>query len=76
MEKLSNSKNRWKNPYTYIGIVGIVLTACGVDASTFTTWGALFDSLEKFISNPFLIGTVIMALVGNYNNPTTSGLRD
>lgn len=73
---MKKSTNRWKNPWFWVGIIGVVLTACGVDASTFTTWGALGRGFIDFIQNPFLIGTVCMALLGNYVDPTTGGLKD
>jgi phi LC3 family holin len=70
------TSNRWRNPWLWVGVIGVILTACGVDASTFTTWTALGTGFIHFISNPFMIGTVVMALLGTYVDPTTGGLKD
>ena len=76
MEKISNSKNRWKNVWTYIGIIGVIGTALNVSASNLTSWPLLWKSIMDFVSNPYLIITVVMALAGTYVNPTTGGLKD
>lgn len=73
---MKKSNNRWKNVWFYVGIIGVILTALGVDAQTLTSWTALGESCLNFISNPFAIGTVIMALLGAYVDPTTGGLKD
>lgn len=73
---MKKSNNRWKNPWFYVGIIGVILTAIGVDGSTFTTWGAVVKGFMDFIQNPFLIGSVVMALLGAYVDPTTGGLKD
>ena len=54
---MKKSNNRWKNPWFYVGIIGVILTAIGVDGSTFTTWGAVAKGFMDFIQNPFLIGS-------------------
>lgn len=74
--KNKKSINRIKNPWFWVGIIGIILTACGVDASTFTTWGALWQGVLDLFQNPFMIATTIMALLGAYVDPTTGGLKD
>lgn len=67
---------RFKNPYFWISVVALFLTALGVDPSALTSWdsvGQLFLDLAK---NPFLIGTALVALVGVFFDPSTGGLRD
>lgn len=71
-----NWKVRAKNPYFWIGLVGMFLCAIRVDASTLTSWGALLDSLKAFITNPYLIGAVVVAAVGYITDPTTAGFSD
>lgn len=29
---------RFKNPYFWVGLLGVIFTAMGVDATTLTTW--------------------------------------
>ena len=69
-------KNRIKNPYFWIGIIGIVLTAMGVNAETFTTWQAVADALLALIKNPYLLGSVAIAVLGVFVDPSSSGLND
>lgn len=71
-----NWKVRAKNVWFWVGLVAMFFCAIGIDASTLTSWGALLDSLKDFISNPFLIGTVIVALFGYVQDPTTAGFGD
>lgn len=71
-----NWKVRIKNPWFWIGLVGVVLSAMGVSPETLTSWGAVLDMLVDFISNPFMIFTVGAAIVGVFFDPTTDGLGD
>ena len=38
-------KKRMKNPYFWIGLIGVILTAVGVDAETLTTWEAVWNAV-------------------------------
>ena len=71
-----NWKVRVKNPYFWIGLVGVVLTAMGVSPEMFTSWSAVGNQLLEFVSNPFMIGSVIVAVLGVLVDPTTTGLSD
>lgn len=71
-----NWKVRIKNPYFWIGLLGIVLSAMGVSADMFTSWGAVVEQAKALISNPYMIGSVIMALLGAILDPTTAGITD
>ena len=68
--------NRFKNIGFWIGIIGVVLTATGIEPSTLTSWNVLFDSLMEVIKNPYMIATIIMAVVGVFTDPTTPGIKD
>lgn len=67
---------RFKNVYFYIGIIGLFLTATGVNPQTLTSWQALFDMLKAFFSNPYMIASFVMALIGIIVDPTTKGWKD
>lgn len=67
---------RLKNPYFWIGLLGVILTAMGVEPSTLTSWTAVINSLKSFISNPYMIVSVIVAVLGVINDPTTKGITD
>lgn len=71
-----NLKVRIKNPWFWIGIGGVILAALGVSPEDLTSWKAVLDMLVDFISNPFMIWSVAMALAGVFFDPTTSGFGD
>lgn len=71
-----NWKVRFKNPYFWVGLVAMFFCAIGVEASTFTTWGALADQLEELIKNPYMLASVVIALMGYVQDPTTAGFGD
>jgi phi LC3 family holin len=71
-----NWKLRIKHPWFWIGLVGVFLSSVGVDAETLTSWGTIVVMLKAFVMNPFKIGTFIVAVVGIFVDPTTSGLCD
>ena len=67
---------RLKNIWFWIGLIGLFFTAIGVDPKTLTSWNALWQAMIEFASNPYLIGSAVMALLGQFVDPTTSGLGD
>lgn len=67
---------RFKNPWFWLGLVGLFFTAIGVSPETLTSWAALRQALVDFIGNPFLIGTAAIALLGQFIDPTTAGVSD
>lgn len=71
-----NLKVRMKNPWFWIGLVGIILSAMGISPEDLTSWQAVLDMLKDFISNPFMIVTVGTAILGVFVDPTTSGVSD
>ena len=71
-----NLKVRVKNPWFWISLVGVILTAMGVSPETFTTWGAVVTALKELVMNPFLLGSVAVAILGVFIDPTTKGVSD
>ena len=69
-------KARFKNPYFWISVVALFLTALGVDPSALTSWDSIGQLFMDLAKNPFLIGTALVALVGVFFDPSTGGLRD
>lgn len=67
---------RAKNPWFWISLVGVILTAMGVSPEMFTSWGAVFEAVKGLITNPFQLGCVIVAILGVFVDPTTAGLGD
>lgn len=71
-----NWKIRIKNPYFWVGILGVILAAMGVDAEMFTSWSVVIEQAKALISNPYMIGSVILAVLGVFLDPTTAGVKD
>lgn len=67
---------RMKNPWFWVGLVGVVLAAMGVSPEMLTSWGAVADAALELISNPFMLASVFMAVLGVFVDPTTSGVSD
>lgn len=74
---------RIKNPMWWVGMIGVigapVLAYTGMAASDITTWGALGDLVKQVFSNPYLFGSVAMAVLGAIgvtSDPTTTGIGD
>ncbi len=67
---------RFRNPWFWIGIVGVILTATGMDPAMFTSWGALWEAVLGVLKNPFLLGTAALAVLGVFVEPTTKGIMD
>lgn len=71
-----NLKVRIKNPYFWIGIIGVILTASGTAPETLTSWPAVLEWGKALVGNPYaLIGSII-AVVGVCHDPTTQGIQD
>lgn len=69
-------KARLKNLYFWIGLVGIAISAGGVDFSTLTNWKLLFDALMGILANPVAIVSVTMAIIGVFVDTSTPGITD
>ncbi len=67
---------RIKNPYFWITLISVILTAMGVSPEMLTSWGAVLNAVKELFSNPFLLGCSIIAVIGVLNDPTTAGLGD
>ena len=71
-----NSPVRFKNPWFWIGVAGVLLTALGIDPKMLTSWEALRTAFMDVIGNPFLLGSAAIALLGQFIDPTTAGVSD
>ena len=71
-----NWKVRMKNPLFWISMVGVILAAMGKSPEVFTSWGTVFQAAVELFSNPYLLGCVILAVMGAIVDPTTKGIRD
>ena len=67
---------RMKNPWFWVSLVGVILTAMGISPEMLTSWGAVIAALKELVSNPFLLGSVAVAVLGVFIDPTTAGIGD
>ena len=67
---------RFKNPWFWVGMCGTVLTAMGVSPEMFTSWGLVWEAVVNLFGNPFMLGSVILAVLGVFVDPTTAGIGD
>lgn len=71
-----NIKVRIKNPWFWVGVVSVAITAIGVDPSTFTSWGAVWEGIKSVLSNPVQLVTMCLAVLSVFIDPTTAGITD
>lgn len=67
---------RMKNPWFWVGIVSVAITAIGVDPMTFTSWAAVFEGIKAVAQNPVQLVTMILAVMSVFIDPTTAGVTD
>ena len=67
---------RFKNPWFWVGLCGTILAAMGVSPEMFTSWGAVWDAVVNLFSNPFMLVSVVLAVLGVFVDPTTAGIGD
>lgn len=78
-----NWKVRIKSPAFWIGMIGVVMSPIlaymGMSFTDLTTWRSIGDVFMAFIGNPYLIGSVVVAVmsaIGVAVDPTTAGFKD
>lgn len=69
-------KNRLKNPYFWLGLLGVFATSIGVNVENLTSWQALCQAMLDYISNPSLIVASVVAILGVFIDPSTKGIKD
>lgn len=67
---------RIKNPWFWVALGGVILSAMGVSPEMFTSWGAVWDALKDLFQNPYLLVSVALAVLGVFIDPTTKGISD
>lgn len=79
MKKI-NLKVRFRNPVfiaqLVLSIFTPVLAYAGLTVQDLTTWKALVDLLISAISNPYVLGLVVISVWNAVNDPTTAGIGD
>ncbi len=67
---------RIKNPWFWVGIVGVMMTAAGVDAQAFTSWRLVWEGIVSVFMNPVQFSAAVLAVLGVFVDPTTAGIED
>lgn len=71
-----NIKVRVKNPWFWVGVFSVAITAIGVDPQTFTSWAAVWEGIKAVLSNPVQLCTMCLAILSVFVDPTTAGIGD
>lgn len=71
---------RFKNPIfiaqLILSIITPILAYAGLTAQDLTTWKTLWDLIVGAVSNPYVLGLVVVSVWNALNDPTTSGVGD
>ena len=67
---------RFKNPWFWVGLCGTILAAMGVSPEMFTSWDAVWEAVLNMVRNPYMLVSVVLAVLGVFVDPTTSGISD
>ena len=76
MRMKMNLPVRLKNPWFWVGLVGVILTAMGANAADFISWSTVWEALKQLVSNPYQLAGVTIAVLGVFVDPTTRGVGD
>lgn len=75
-----NLKVRFKNPIfiaqLILAIFTPILAYAGLTFQDLTSWTTLGNILLNAISNPYVLGLIIVSIWNALNDPTTSGITD
>lgn len=67
---------RMRNPWFWVGVASVAITAIGVDPMAFTSWGAVLEGIKAVLSNPVQLVTMCLAVLSVFIDPTTAGVSD
>ena len=75
-----NIKVRMKNWSFWVSVLisigAPILAYFGLTAADITTWAALGRVLLDAVSNPYVVGLVLVSLYNALIDPTTKGIKD
>lgn len=67
---------RMKNPWFWVGVLSVAITAIGVDPQSFTSWAAVWNGIVSVLANPVQLVTMCLAVLAVFIDPTTAGVTD
>ena len=65
---------KFKNPYFYLSVIGLIFSASGIDFNTLTSWSLFWEAILSILNNQVSVLDVVMALIGIWNDNGTEGL--
>lgn len=71
-----NRKNIMFITQIIVSVIVPILTYFGMKASDLTTWGAVWDTLMRAVSNPYVVVMAAVSLFNAVTDPTTRGVSD
>ena len=75
-----NWRVRFKNPQfiaqLIVSVFVPILAYLGIAAEDLTSWSVVGEVLLEAISNPYVLGLVVVSVYNSVNDPTVSGLSD
>ena len=74
MKNFVDTYPKLKNPYFWLSIIGLIFASAGIDFQTLTSWQLLGQALISILQNPVAVVAVLTALVGIWNDNSTTGL--
>ena len=74
MKEFLSKHSKLKNPYFWLSIIGLIFASAGIDFQTLTSWQLLGQALISILQNPVAVIAVLTALVGIWNDNSTTGL--
>ena len=74
MKEFLSKHPKLKNPYFWLSIIGLIFASAGIDFNTLTSWQLLGEALLSILQNPVAVIAVLTALVGIWNDNSTTGL--
>lgn len=68
-ETLQALLERFKSPVVIFGLVSTILMAAQISPENLTSWPILGQNILATLSNPFLVGSIVVAIAAYLNNP-------
>ncbi len=60
----------------FLAVFTPLLTYYGLNFKDLTGWDKVFDLFKKALSNPYVLGVILINVLNTINDPTTHGLSD
>ena len=63
---------RLKNPYFWIGVIATIGASANIELKDLISWNVVWEKIIYIITTPSVLAMVILALLGQWNNPTSN----